>query len=217
MGYGPPTRSIGDVFRAVKRQFGDESGVQIEDDDLVTWINDAQTAINNRNRVLKTSTTTAGIIGQAEYSFPAVDIYVLESVHFNGVRIPNTSWAQAEESVIGIDPNPLTTGVPQLWYEWGGAIKFYPAPNTTDQIKLYYTRKPVEITSPTPDTQLLDLPDKYFPDIVRYCLQQAYEMDEDWTASQAKKDQFDQSVGDLGEQERVGQFMTYETITVYAD
>lgn len=215
MGYGPPTKTLADVAKAVKRQFGDESGVQIEDEDIVTWVNGAQTTINNRNRVLKTTATTPSVVGQAEYSFPSDDIYLLESVHFDGVRVPNTSWAQAEESVIGMDPNAI--GTPELWYEWAGLIRFYPAPSTVADVKLYFTRKPVEIESATPDTQLLDLPDKYFPDIVRYCLQQAYEMDEDWPASQAKKDQFDQSVGDLGEQERVGQFMTYETITVYED
>lgn len=215
MGYGPPTKTLGDVMRAVKRQFGDESGVQIEDTDLVTWVNDAQTTINNRNKVLKTTATTPAIVGQSMYSFPLEDIYLLESVHFNGSRIINTSWSQAEESVIGLDD--AATGTPEIWFEWQGSIRFWPAPATTDDITLYYTRKPVALSSPTPDTQLLDLPDKYFPDIVRFCLQQAYEMDEDWTASQAKKDQFDQSVGDLAEQERTGQFMTYETITVYAD
>ena len=215
MGYGPPTKTLGDVMRAVKRQFGDESGVQIEDTDFVTWVNDAQTTINNRNGVLKTTATTPAVVGQSMYSFPLDDIYKLESVHFDGKRIVNTSWAQAEESVIGLDD--AATGTPEIWFEWQGSIRFWPAPATTDDITLYYTRKPVALSTPTPDTQLLDLPDKYFPDIVRYCLQQAYEMDEDWTASQAKKDQFDQSVGDLAEQERTGQFMTYETITVYAD
>lgn len=215
MGYGPPTKTLGDVMRAVKRQFGDESGVQIEDTDFVTWVNDAQTTINNRNGVLKTTASTPAVVGQAMYSFPLDDIYKLESVHFDGKRIVNTSWAQAEESIIGLDD--AATGTPEIWFEWQGSIRFWPAPATTDDITLYYTRKPVALSSPTPDTQLLDLPDKYFPDVVRYCLQQAYEMDEDWAASQAKKDQFDQSVGDLAEQERTGQFMTYETITVYAD
>lgn len=215
MGYGPPTKTIGNVMSAVKRQFGDESGVQIEDTDFLTWINDAQTTINNRNRVLKTSATTPGVVGQASYSFPSDEIYILESVHFDGARVPNTSFAQAEESIIGLDD--AATGTPNIWFEWEGQIRFWPAPDRTDNITIYYTRKPTTLTTVVPDTQLLDLPDKYFPDIVRYCLQQAYEMDEDWTASQAKKDQFDQSVGDLGEQERVGQFMTYETVTVYAD
>ena len=83
-----------------------------------------------------------------------------------------------------------------------------------DKTDLYYTQRPAPVTS-TSDT--LSLPDKYYQDVVRYCLQQAYEMDEDMANSQAKAQQFDASLNEKSEEERTAQNMTYEKITVYDD
>lgn len=210
MSYSPGTRTVADVNRAVKRSFGDESGVQLEDDDIIMWINDAQDEIVKRNRILKATSTTTSVIGQQDYTFPSENILQIESLHYNGVRLPNMSFAEAEEKVIGQDPDDVLDE-PVLWYEWGGKFSFYPVPASEQTIVLYYTENPARITSVN-DT--LSVPDKYYQDVVRYVLQQAYEMDEDANMSQLKQKQFDDSLSALGEEERTAQNMTYSTITV---
>ena len=211
MAYGPSTRTVADVFRAVKRAFGDESGVQLEDADILMWINDAQDEINRRNRILKAVSTASSVVGQQDYSFPASNILSIESIHYNGSRLPNMAFAQAEEEIIG-KANVPSRGEPALWYEWGGKFSFYPVPATVKSIAIYYTQKAARVSAPS---DLLSVPDKYYNDVVRYALQQAYEMDEDWAASQAKAQQFDASLTDQAEEERTAQNMTYPTITVY--
>ena len=67
------------------------------------------------------------------------------------------------------------------------------------------------------EATLLELPDEYFEDVVNYVLKQAYEMDEDWEASQVKSQQLSESLLKRGEEERTAQNMTYETITVVDD
>ena len=212
--YAPPTKLVSDVFAAVKRQFGDESGVQLETNDLIRWYNDAQTVINTKNLVLKTKGTIPAIIGQSSYTFPSQRIQQVDAINYAGVRIENVTFAQAEESIVGVDP--LTTGTPILWYEWGGSFTFYPAPNLTSNIDIYFTQRPVTVT-PTDILTLtltIGLPDEYFPDIVSYMMQQAYEMDEDWQASGAKSQQFETSITEKGEGYRVSQNLSYQTITV---
>lgn len=210
--YGPPTRTVVEVMNAVKRQFGDESGVQLEDADLVRWITDAQDVINYQNKVLKSTATIPAVTEQATYTFPTTQVLQIESLHFNGVRIPNVPFAQAEETLIGVDSD--ATGTPQFWYEWGGTFTFWPAPDEANDITVFFTSlvQPVPVL-PDLDT-LLSLPDKYFADIVTYVLKQAYEMDEDWQASGAKAQQFKDAVDMKQDDERRAQDMTFHTITL---
>lgn len=208
--YSPPTRTVGDVQNAVKRQFGDESGVQIVDADVSTWINDAQDTIIDRNHILKAKSTISSVVGQANYSLAALPIHQIEALHYNGIRLPNMAFAQAEEEIIG---SPAQNGLPELWYEWAGTITLFPAPDSILAIDIYYTARPTRVD--TNPLTLLSLPDKYYQDIVRYVLQQAYELDEDWQASQTKAQQFTDSIGAMGEEERSAQNMTYDVIVVY--
>lgn len=211
VGYGSPTRSVGDVAQVVKRQFGDESGVQVDDNDILEWVNDAQEEIVTRNKILKAKSTTPSVAGQADYNWPAVPIHQIESLHFKGQKIPNMVFAAAEEKIMAADPEKSLTGDPEFWYEWAGTFTFWPAPADVANIDIYYTAKPTKIVS---TADMLGVPDKYYRDVVRYVLQQAYEMDEDWTASQTKGQQFDTSLNQMGEEERTAQNMTYDKIIV---
>lgn len=210
--YGPPTRKVVEVMNAVKRQFGDESGVQLEDTDLVRWITDAQDAINSDNKVLKTTGSISSVNGQATYTFPSTPILQVESLHYNGVRIPNLSFSQAEESLIGADTT--ASGDPEFWYEWGGSFTFWPIPNAVKSITLYYTASPTPVPANWDGNTLLSLPDDYFNDIVRFVLAQAYEMDEDWQASGAKVQQFKEGIAAKSEDARRAQDMTFGVITL---
>lgn len=210
MSYGPSTRTVADVMRAVKRTFGDESGVQLEDADVFMWINDAQDEIVRRNQVLKATSTSLSVVGQKDYSYPNDLILKVESIHYDGQRLENISFAQAEESIIH-NSNLVNRGTPEFWYEWAGKFSFLPVPDTALSITMYYTKKPARIALVG---DLLSVPDKYYQNVVAYVLQQAYEMDEDWQASQVKQQQFDLSLNDMGEEERTAQNMTYQTVTV---
>lgn len=211
--YGPPTRKVAEVMTAVKRQFGDESGVQLEDTDIVRWITDAQDKINYDNKVLKSTATIPSVVMQGTYTFPAQQVLQIESIHYKGVRIPNIPFAQAEETLIGADPT-ASAQYPEYWYEWGGTFTFWPLPQDSQDITVYYTQMATPVPANWDVDTLLSLPDKYFADIVAYVLQQAYEMDEDWQASGAKAEQFKLSVDAKAEDERRAQDMTFATITL---
>lgn len=211
--YSDATRTVQDVMKEVKRVFGDESGVQLEDADILMFVNNAQLEIVRRNKILKATSTTSSVVGQKDYAFPSSDILQIESLHYAGSRLPNMSFAQAEESLIS-DPTVPDNGEPIVWYEWGGRFSFYPVPSTVKPVTLYYTRQPARITTVT---DKLGVSDKYYNDVVRFVLKQAYEMDEDWAASEAKGQQFDASLSDQAEEERTAANMTYPVITVYYD
>lgn len=209
MAYGPSTRTATDVKRSVQRTFGDESGVQLEDADLIMWINDAQEEIVKRNKLIKTTATSSTVADQAEYTFPSNDILQIESLHVGGTKINNVPFAQADLDLIS-DDLAAERGTPVAWWEWGGTFTLYPAPSTVLPIKLYYTKRPTRITLLT---ETLSLPDKFFKQIVDYVLQQAYEMDEEPEMSQMKQAQFENGLLEMADEERAAQQMTYQTIT----
>ena len=198
-------------MNVVKRQFGDESGVQLEDTDVINWINDAQDTIVNRNRVLKAKSSIAITAGQKDVTFTGLRIIQIESAHFNGRILPNMSFVEAEQRISTTDPNNTESGTPLFWYEWAGTMTLWPIPDADGSLDLYYSAFPEKVGL---STDSLSLPDKYFEDICRYVMQQVYEMDQDWQGSQAKQQQFDASVNDLGEEERTSQHATYDSIVV---
>lgn len=212
MSYNAPTRTAQQVMDQVKRQFGDESGVQVSDDDLLGWISDAQEAIVIKNKILKAKSTAPSVAGQDSYTFPALPIHQIESLHYDGMRIPNMPFASAEERIFNTDPEKLQSGAPQFWYEWAGTFSFWPTPDDVKNIDIYYTAKPTRITN---SANTLQVTDKYFSTVVQYVLQQAYELDEDWQASNAKGEQVRIGLAEMGEEERSAQNMTYETINLF--
>lgn len=213
--FGPPTKTVQDVFAQVKRKFGDESGVQLDNADLIMWINDASQVIVTENKILKVRATTPLVVGQADYTFTALaqPIHAIDSLLVNGVRVGYMSVAQAEETISLSDPLGQEEGFPQVWFEYAGVVTFWPRPNVEGTITLRYTARPLPVALPA---DLLVTPDSYFPDVVNYVLKQAYEMDENEAMMQRKGSEFEQSLLKRGEDERAGQQMTYETITVYS-
>jgi len=205
------SRTVQDVALSVRRQFGDDAGVQIEDQDIIRWVNEAQDVIVNRNRILKARSVVTSIRGQARYRWPDERILQVESIHYDGIAIPNVPFPEAER---WFSENSTLSGPPQVWYEWAGAFTFVPTPDAEKEIELYLTLKPTLIANLS-DT--LSVPDKYFSDVVRYVMLQAYEMDEDWDAVKTKQQQFDASVNELGEEERTAQNMTYPVIQCVDD
>lgn len=175
---------VSEIATRVKRQFGDESGVQITDDDVIRWTNDAMREIASSNDLLQTRATTALVVGQAEYTLPP-DILLLRSVHMAGKKLTPLSTREAEEYTIDTGAK----GSPSTFWIWANKIKLYPAPDVADpdDLQIYYTRTPalVTVVGNTPE-----LPVEYHSRIVEYCLAQAYELDENWEAAQQKGNQF---------------------------
>lgn len=215
MSYGPPTKTVGDVYAYVKRVFGDEAGVQLSNDDITRWINEAQRDLAIENAAIQSVATTPLIVNQATYSVSGITprINDISSLLIDGRRIGNIPVSQAEESISLADPEGEEVGAPQFWYEWADQIIFWPKPSQGGTITIRYTAEPTDVTTNTSD--VLSLDDEYFPDIINYVLKQAYEMDENPEMMQAKATEYNQRVAERGEKGTNAQNMTYDTITVF--
>ena len=208
--FNAPTKTVGNVMADVKRTFGDESGIVLEDNDIVTWINTAIQDIIEHNGVLKGRVTFSTIENQQEYPLQQYNIQDLDSVIINQHRIQPVSWAQAQELLYD-GQSPTDPGDPTLWWVFEGQLTLWPTPQGVQDVTLYFSARATAVTNSP--TDLLPLPDKYFPRIVEAVLASAYEMNEDWNAAQAKRQQFDSSISRMGQEEKDFSANEYPFIT----
>ena len=211
MTYSSPTKTVGDVYSQVKRVFGDESGVQLTNDDIARWVNEAQVDISKQNQILQTTATLPVTGGTATYSLTSITprIDTLASLLLDGRRVGNIPISQAEESISLADPEGTETGAPQFWYAWGGDITFWPKPNKNYTMTIRYNAQPTAVSTTAAD--VLAVPDECFTDVCNYVLMRAYEMDENPEMMAVKQAEYSTSVAERGETERLAATMTYET------
>lgn len=204
---------VSEIGTRVKRAFGDEAGVQIDDNDIIRWVNDAQKEISSAQSILETSATTSIVAGTESYALPS-DVQNLISIWCGGIKLEAMSMREAEERILKIGDNAVQpNGVPEIVWIWAETMHLWPIPSTsaTGALKVFYSRFPIEVTSIN-DTPELDT--KYHNIIVDYCLQKAYELDEDWQASQTKATQVSQNLSGLANDEKWTVQGTYPMITV---
>ena len=206
---------VSEIGTRVKRAFGDEAGVQITDADIIMWINDVQRDICSANDVLEATATGSSTAGVATFPLP-VDVQTLYSVWYNNQRLDAKSMREAEELVpnIGNTTTSSQATEPLFFYVWADTLNFWPVPSAAGTIKLFYSRFATTVTSIN-DTPELDT--KYHNIIVNYCLQKAYELDEDWQASQTKAGQVNSDLSSLANDEKWTSKNTYPVITVLAE
>lgn len=185
------TRSSADIITDVKRSFGDESGFQITDSDIIRWINNAQLEIAMRNpEVLPASAIFSSVAGQADY--PLLDnvptVLTIQSVHYNSSPVKHLTFQEAEQHIM--DGN-TASGSPRFWYERGGLMTFWPTPGEVGTVKVYFNKRPDQITSVS---QTLSLSDHFYNAILAYVLEQAHMLDENPQLAGIQAAKFDQDV-----------------------
>lgn len=178
--------NLGDVKTRVKRQFGDESGVQITDDDIVRWTNDGiQFVVTNNEGLLETVGTADIVANQQQYDMPA-DLLTLRSIHIKQypdslsyVHMQAYDMQKFDTYVDGWDGTFYGPGTPYVYTVFAEKLQLFPIPDSDSAagIKFYYFRKPALLDGTADDIEL-DLPLNYHNAVVAYCLQQAYELDE---------------------------------------
>lgn len=175
---------VSDIMTRIRRKFGDESAVQVTDADIIRWINDGQRRIVLKNdTLLEKTATTSSVAGQQEYTLP-VDLLILKFIQYKEsaatsyLKLRGLTPVEFNEYIDGWSDSGTVRGVPQVYTIFSGKIIAYPTPtaSVTDGFKIYYNRTPTDVAlnSDTPDLPLL-----YHDTLVNYCMQQAYELDED--------------------------------------
>lgn len=207
---------VSEIATRVKRQFGDEAGAQITDDDIIRWVNDAQREIAINNQLLQVRATADIVANKRDYNIPQ-DILRMHSVKYNGRTLSGLTIQEADELVSTHDDSTvMPSGEPTNFWVWANVITLYPTPsgNESAGLMLYYTRTPQEVVATT-DTP--ELPVQYHNKIVDYCIAQAYELDDNMDSYALKMKQFQTGVDSLRDDTGWAEQQFYPHITSSPD
>jgi hypothetical protein len=187
------TITLGELQNFAKRQFGDESGVQITDVDIARWVNMGCVEIVSKNKILQASASITGTPNIAAYDLStiALDMIAIEDVSYGG-----RSLEQSDNSGIKklLGTTSSESGVPMYWYTWANSIKLWPVPGTAELLSIDYIKVPPKVSGAG---DLLPLPDVYYERIVNFVLAKAYELDEDSTSSANQRRLFEDKLTEM--------------------
>jgi hypothetical protein len=190
------SKTANDVLIAVKRQFGDSSGTQVNNAHIFAWTNDAQREIVKENPEIRKDMVQVNVVANTA-TYPLLthipDMMVVHSILYRGTMLRNMSFVEAQEYIIRGDAADQLTAEPTLWYEYAGTITLWPVPSVsyTAGLTIFYSSSPDEVEAAG---DVLGVPDAYFNALVSYCMWKAYEMDDNMSAGEAMMRQFYESV-----------------------
>lgn len=187
------TQTLGDVVRLARRQFGDESGVQIEDSDIIRATNQACMEIVSKNKVLRAIAKLDSVAGQEEYSKPD-DCLQLTSVKYRGSVLNYLGFDEFQGT------EASKAGEVRYWTQYGAAILLAKAPDRSeeDSITVFYIPEPAAVSQMT---DVLPVPDRYFERICEFVMSKLYEIDEDWQGHQVNRQMFEDNLNSLNYEE----------------
>lgn len=174
---------VSDVGTRVKRQFGDEVGAQIDDEDIIRWCNDAQQEIALQQKLLQTTAVVPTVVNQQDYTLPT-DLLALRGVRYDKVRVTGITMDEIDNV---LKDRTEVYGIPQYYWLFSNTLSLWPTPDDIKNITIYYTKVPTALAA-VGDT--ISLPAQFNNRIVEYCIAQAAELDNDLEHYQLKMGQF---------------------------
>lgn len=209
------TRTVGDVQTYVKRQFGDESGTQLTDSDIVRWINDAQLEIVTQIQPIKAEAKTDIVADQDKYDLTGLNVYRIESIHYKGRKLENRSFSDAEAHIVR-SGSFKDAGEPLFWFMWADLVTLWPVPQEPEigGMTLYFSAAPSKVAVAS---DMLSLSDKHYQTICAYVMAEAFEMDEEFQQASERRQYFQARLSDVNEEEYTAQHATYGTVTYVED
>jgi len=214
--------NVQDIVTRIRRTFGDEAAVQVTNDDIIRWINDAQVEIVKHNDgALQKSDLIDLVATQSTYVMPA-DLLLIRSLRykfsdmlsFRALKYKNMQ--EFDDSIDGWDGSAYNNGNPQFFTMYEGKVILFPTPeySVADGLKVLYNQKPTDVVTVADN---LALPLIYHNTVVKYCLWQASQLDEDHEPAQMYRADFQGDMNLLKTRETTEATATYPTITVLAD
>jgi hypothetical protein len=213
---------VSDVITRVRRIFGDEAAVQLQDADIIRWINDGQLELVRENDSVLQATDTIDIVAnQQEYTMPA-NLLILRAVRWKYSSFLSFSYLkylslqQFDETVDGWDGTAYGTSHPAVYTKYENKIALFPIPNesATDGLKIIYNKRPTDVVL---NSDSISVPELYHPTIVKFCIWQASLLDEDYEPAVMHQTNYTKDVDSLANRETLEPTDRYPVITVLAE
>lgn len=170
-----------DIQTRVKRTFGDESGAQIDDNDIARWASDAQLDIVRETKCLLDTNSQAFAAGGSYFQIPraiSIQTVTVDGAALKGITSQELNMRFPDRFVSS------TRGTPQFFLARddpaGTIVDIYPFPVAAGTMLCTYNGRPLPVVNPN---DAFSVPEQYQDIIYRKCLERAYETDGQWNAA----------------------------------
>jgi len=194
-----PSSSIyaSQLIHYIKRQFGDEANIQINDADIIGWLNMGAIEICAKNSVIQAEATISGSVGQLSYDLDFIpDVIRIEDVYYGDQKLDPVDKSTFRET---IQTSVGESGTPIYWYAWANSIKLWPVPNKAAILTVDFIKKPREVSN---GGDKLPLPDLYYEQLCLFVMSKAFELDEDVEKSTAQRSLFENKLMEKNDLEK---------------
>lgn len=175
--------NVGELVTAVQRQFGDDSGIQITQTDIIRWLNQAQIDIVRKTGCLQDHKQTDSVANDGSYTLPE-DTISVRRVTYNDKVLLSTTLDVADQDWGSRDVSPGVSGTPEFYYLWNNFIYLHPRPSAAvlGALDIWYIRTPATLVGVN---DIPEIPAKFHEMLVRYALARAKELNEDTPVANA--------------------------------
>lgn len=201
-----------EIIDDVLTLFGDRSGAQVNTEDCIRWINDAQLEIVRQTECNLQIEYYTTIPGTNVYATPD-DFLKFNRVVYDGIPLLHTTQRDMDMQNEGRE-NSSASGTPTRFYRSRLAIVLWPSPSEIKGFTIEYLARPELIRSPD---QSLTIPEEYQKDIKSLLLARAYETDDNMDAAQAKEKKFEDRIVQNRDDEKNPHMDSYPAIRDVSD
>lgn len=177
---------VATVLRNVQRTFGDSNQVFITEQDIIDWINDAQTEIVRETGCL--SATVTPVANDFPYTLPA-DFIRIGRVKYGTYSLDLIRLEDLEAKKFDL----TSTDTPFFYYVTNSTLCLFPDPPTADTtvVTFEYLKIPtVIVTAANP----LTVPVHYHQDVVTWCVMKSHERNENYRAMELALQRFNSNL-----------------------
>ncbi len=164
------------------------------DEELIRWLNRAQSDYVNRTRVLEDVDTTNTQDKNAVYPLPSACLSI-RAVFLNRAApgaqedwkrlVPSNLEKTAQETPNFTASSDKQTGLPGKYMVWGRNLYLFPVPDGIYTIQMFFKSKPIDISA---SNQPLGLDDSLHEALIAYVLWRAYEKEKEYDQAQYNRD-----------------------------
>ncbi len=165
------------------------------DEELIRWINRAQSDYVNRTRVLEDVDYTSTQNGVGSYPLPS-NCLSIRAVFINAATTgqqanwkrltPSNLEKNAQQAPNFTAAGTNQTGLPGSYMVWGRNLILFPIPNTdgSGDIMMFFKSRPLDISV---STEPLGLDDSLHEALIAYTLWRAFEKEKEWEQAQYQR------------------------------
>lgn len=152
--------TLQEIIKAVRNELLEPTPGFWSDEEITRWINEANNELTEKAKVEAAPYTFTTTANTSNYSLPS-DLYQIKLIKINDNKIYPASVDVLNSSVIGF---------PIYYVVFNNQLYFYPIPDDTYTVRLYYYKKANQLVN---TTDVPVLPERYHYLLKLYAISQA--------------------------------------------